>query len=80
MKALRRELQRLRRELQQAVRRKVQHLLTMQALRRAGAAEETAVERAARRELRCRGRQAAFHSAMSVRRFRFATGVPKREA
>ena len=33
MKALRRELQRLRRELQQAVRRKLQHLL-MQALRR----------------------------------------------
>ena len=45
-----------------------------------GAAEETAVERAARRELRCRGRQAAFHSALSVRRFRLATGVPKREA
>ena len=33
MKALRRELQRLRRELQQAVRRKLQHVL-MQALRR----------------------------------------------
>ena len=46
----------------------------------AGAAVGTAVERAVRRELHCRGRKAALHSALSVRRLRLATGLAEREA